>query len=393
MNKDGGRIVLLAKRLPVHLFGNWLGLPKLELSLQFLKHLWFEILTSPRRIRLYVWLSLATQILIVVTGGAVRLTASGLGCPTRPKCTPESLVTTQEMGFHGIIEFGNRLLTFVLLIIALLTFATVFRRHQAKDRLLLPTLIFFAGTVILVIGLILTSTQGLNALSLSVAGFAGIVMLLSASALVIFARAVELGGLLTPAFLLGVGIIAQAVVGGITVLTGLNSWIVGLHFMISAVLIAIAAILVWRALPKPQGAIAQLNKVLAWPTVLVGFVTIAIGVVVTGAGPHAGDIDTPRNGFDLEVWQHYHSWPAYLMLALLLIQLVSQYQVSKKLWSDLATRILLLTVIVSIAQAVIGVAQARLGVPALLVAIHMLGAASLSGLVTFQLLSARGINR
>jgi cytochrome c oxidase assembly protein subunit 15 len=81
------------------------------------------------------------------------------------------------------------------------------------------------------------------------------------------------------------------------------------------------------------------------------------------------------------------------MLALLLIQLASQYRVSRNLWNDLATRILMLTVLASIVQAVIGVAQARLGVPALLVAIHMLGAASLSGLVTFQLLSARGINR
>jgi cytochrome c oxidase assembly protein subunit 15 len=380
---------LLVKRLPVSSFGNWLGLPKLEYGLQFLKNLWFEILTGEQRIRLYVWLSLATQIAIVVTGGAVRLTASGLGCPTWPKCTPESLVTTEEMGFHGIIEFGNRLLTFVLLIIALLTFATVFRRHQAKERLLLPTLIFFAGTLVLVVGLILTSTQGLNTLSLSVSIGAGVIMLLSASALVIMARAVELKGLLTPAFLLGVGIILQAVVGGITVLTGLNSWIVGLHFVISAFLIVIAATLVWRALPKPRTKIARLNMLLAWPTILVGFVAILVGVVVTGAGPHAGDIDTPRNGLPLEVWQHYHSWPAYLMLTLLAVQLLAQWRVSKSLWSDLPTRILLLTVIFSVGQAAVGVAQARLGVPALLVAIHMFGAASLSALLAFQLLSAR----
>lgn len=388
----GERIVLLDKRLPVWPFVNWLGLPKLECALRFLKNLWFEILTSQKRIRLYVWLSLATQIAIVVTGGAVRLTASGLGCPTWPKCTPESLVTTQEMGFHGIIEFGNRLLTFVLLIIALLTFATVFRRHQAKERLLLPTLIFFAGTIVLVVGLILTSMQGLNALSLSVAIGAGVIMLLSAATLIIMARAVELKGLLTPAFLLGVGIILQAVVGGITVLTGLNSWIVGLHFVISALLIVIAAMLVWRALPKPPTEIARLNKLLAWPTILVGFAAILFGVVVTGAGPHAGDADTPRNGLPLEIWQHYHSWPAYLMLALLLAQLFAQWRVSRALWSDLATRILTLTLLVAIAQAVVGIAQARMGVPALLVGIHMLGAASLSGLLAFQLLSARRDN-
>lgn len=361
--------------------------------MQLLKNLWFAILTSDKRVRLYAWLSLATQILIVVTGGAVRLTASGLGCPTWPKCTPDSLVTTQEMGFHGIIEFGNRLLTFVLLIIALLTFATVFRKHQAKDRLLLPTLIFFAGTVILVVGLALLSSQGGNPLSLGVSFFAGLVMLLSAAALLIMATAVELRGLLAPAFLLGVGIIAQAVVGGITVLTGLNSWIVGLHFLISAVLITLASALVWRAQPRPISQVSPLAKVLAVPTLVVGGVAIVFGVVVTGAGPHAGDIDTPRNGLNLEIWQHYHSWPAYLMLALLLVQLFSQWRVSKALWADLPTRILLLTLVFAIGQALVGVAQARLGVPPLLVAIHMFGAASLCSLLTFQVLSLRRINR
>lgn len=218
-------------------------------------------------------------------------------------------------------------------------------------------------------------------------------MLFTALNIVITARAVELGGLVAPAFLLGLGIIAQAVVGGITVLTGLNSWIVGIHFVISVGLIAIAAILVWRALPKPVGEIAAINRVLAWPTAAVSLVTILFGVVVTGAGPHAGDIDTPRNGLELEIWQHYHSWPGYVMLGLLALQLLSQWLVSRKLWGDLATRILLLTFTFAAMQAIVGILQARMGVPALLVGIHMLGAASLSALVTFQLLSARKINR
>ena len=72
-----------------------------------LKGLWFNGIVSPLRLRLFVWLSLVTQILIVVTGGAVRLTGSGLGCPTWPKCTEDSLISTPEMGFHGVIEFGN----------------------------------------------------------------------------------------------------------------------------------------------------------------------------------------------------------------------------------------------------------------------------------------------
>jgi cytochrome c oxidase assembly protein subunit 15 len=81
------------------------------------------------------------------------------------------------------------------------------------------------------------------------------------------------------------------------------------------------------------------------------------------------------------------------MLALIALQLLSQWLITRKLWSDLATRILFLTMVFSIVQAVVGILQARMGVPALLVGIHMFGAASLSALVTFQLLSARKINR
>ena len=72
-----------------------------------------------RRVRIAAWASLVSQVLIIGTGGAVRLTGSGLGCPTWPRCTEDSFVSTPEMGFHGLIEFGNRLLTFVLIIIAM----------------------------------------------------------------------------------------------------------------------------------------------------------------------------------------------------------------------------------------------------------------------------------
>jgi cytochrome c oxidase assembly protein subunit 15 len=163
--------------------------------------------------------------------------------------------------------------------------------------------------------------------------------------------------------------------------------------MVSALLIAIAAILVWRALPKPYQVISPLNRALSGYTAVIGLIAIVIGVIVTGAGPHAGDIDTPRNGFDLEVWQHYHSWPAYALLLLLLVQFASQFKATRSIWKDLPTRILLLTVLVTIGQAIVGVAQARMGVPPLLVGIHMLGAASLCALITFQFLAARRINR
>lgn len=361
--------------------------------MQLIKSIWFDKVVSPARLRLYVWLSLATQILIVVTGGLVRLTGSGLGCPTWPKCTDDSLVSTREMGIHGVIEFGNRLLTFVLLIVALLTFITIVRRANLARELTASVLWFFGGVAVFIVALVLDNANGLTPITIAV--FVTSFLMMLGFAVVVFrkARKLDSGGLVWAGFALGLGIILQAVVGGITVLMGLNSWIVGLHFVISMVLIGIAALLVWRALPKPHGEIAKLNRLLAVPTLVVSVVTILVGVVVTGAGPHAGDADTPRNGFDLEVWQHYHSYPGYLMVTLILIQLAAQYQLSKSIWSDLPTRILTLLFGFSVIQAIIGVVQARTGVPEFLVAAHMLGAAILAALVTFQLLSAKRISR
>jgi cytochrome c oxidase assembly protein subunit 15 len=286
-----------------------------------------DVMFGQPRLKLYGWLSLATQIGIVVTGGAVRLTGSGLGCPTWPRCTEDSFVSTPEMGFHGVIEFGNRLLTFVLLIVAILTFITVLRARKQRKGLLLPS-----------IGL-------------------------------------------------GVGIIAQAVIGGITVLTGLNSWVVGLHFLVSGLLIALASLLVWRIYspePEPISYFAQLTR---WPIIIFGSVAIVMGVVVTGAGPHAGDANTPRNGLDLEIWQHYHSYPAYIMTSLMLITLISQWQIQKS-WS-ITVRALAIGTLIAIAQAIVGIIQARTGVPALLVGIHMLGAALTCSVIAFQALALK----
>jgi heme a synthase len=356
--------------------------------LGFLKTIWLGKLISPKRLRLYVWVSLATQILIVVTGGLVRLTASGLGCPTWPKCTDESLVSTPEMGIHGIIEFGNRLLTFVLLVVALLTFATIFRMHSAKSKLVLPTVLFFSSVLALVLSLVALVRFGLvwPVITFFVLIFVSVVG--TTIWFIQTANRKEPRGILVPSFGLGLGIIAQAVVGGITVLTELNSWVVGLHFLISSYLIALASVLVFRALPKSMGEIAPLNRRLRWHIALTSVTSIVFGVIVTGAGPHAGDANTPRNGLDLEIWQHYHSYPGYLMAALILIALVAQARVSAA-WSSYPYRALVILMLVTAAQATLGVVQARMGVPALLVGIHMLGAAVLCSLVMFHWLSAR----
>ena len=291
----------------------------------------FRTILAPARLRAYAWASLASQILIVVTGGLVRLTGSGLGCPTWPKCTDESFVSVPEMGIHGLIEFGNRLLTFVLVIIAGLTFIVI-RRTSKSLRY----------------------------------------------------------GLTWPAVLLVLGIVAQALLGGVTVLTGLNSWVVGAHFLVSGILISIASVLVWRVyLPKHE-PISYKAVLLAWPILIVGWATVIVGVVVTGAGPHAGDAATPRNGFDLETWQHYHSWPAYLMTALTLVALVLVWRsLADNHLQNPAVKSLGLLLVVAILQAVLGVIQSNTGVPALLAGVHMLGASLINSLLTFQLLALR----
>jgi heme a synthase len=286
---------------------------------------------SPNRLKVYAWASLASQILIVVTGGLVRLTGSGLGCPTWPRCTEDSFVTVPEMGWHGIIEFGNRLLTFVLIIIALFTFIVV--RRTAKSLRY---------------------------------------------------------GLSWPALVLGLGIIAQALLGGLTVLTGLNSWVVGAHFLLSGVLISIAAVLVWRVYSPVHKPLSYTAVRLAWPIFLIGWVTVVNGVVVTGAGPHAGDANTPRNGLNLEIWQHYHAWPAYLMTALVALALTLCFiRLGRDSLSNPAIKALGLLLIVSILQAILGIVQSNLGVPALMAGAHMFGAAVIISLLTFQLLALR----
>jgi cytochrome c oxidase assembly protein subunit 15 len=235
------------------------------------------------------------------------------------------------MGWHGIIEFGNRLLTFVLIIIALFTFIVVRRTHKDLRR-----------------------------------------------------------GLTWPALLLGLGIIAQALLGGLTVLTGLNSWVVGAHFLLSGVLISIAAVLVWRVYSPVHLPLSYTAVRLAWPIFVVGWVTVVIGVIVTGAGPHAGDATTPRNGFDLEIWQHYHSWPAYIMTGLVAIALAAVWlKLDSNKLENPAVKSLGALLGVSVLQAILGVVQSNLGVPALMAGAHMFGAAVIISLLTFQLLALR----
>ncbi len=292
-------------------------------------------LIGPKRLGLYAWLSLISQILIVVTGGVVRLTGSGLGCPTWPKCTEDSLVTVPEMGIHGIIEFANRLLTFALALIAVLTLAAVFRSSVISKRLALR---------------------------------------MSAIALLL-------------------GIPAQAVLGGFTVLTKLNPWLVGAHFVLSGVMIALASLLLARVYGLTNRDDSAGLKALSAATLIVGWIAVLVGVLVTGAGPHSGDAQSVRNGLDLETWQHYHSYPAYVTLALAVAGLIVILRRDGKLRGSRQALVAILLLVSLAAQAVIGVAQSRLGVPPLLVGLHLLGASSIIALLHLQLLFVFGKKR
>ncbi|MGD6978805.1 MULTISPECIES: COX15/CtaA family protein [Citricoccus] len=298
----------------------------------------------PRDItRTTYWLtviSLVTEIGIIVTGGAVRLTKSGLGCPTWPKCTPESLTNTPEMGIHGYIEFGNRTLTFVVGIAALAVLLWVWNLRR--------------------------SHRGI--------------------------------------FWMSVGMLAcipaQAVVGGITVLTGLNPWVVAMHFLVSSVMVCVASLLVnrvgveWRhreALSRGEGEqsptaivdgeTSPLSRGMATTAFVTGWVVLYLGTVVTGTGPHGGDADAPRHDFDPLVVTRLHALPVYLMTAAALVLLV----VVLRQQSSRLQRISAWSLVGVIAfQAIIGYTQHFTGLPIWLVLLHMLG----TGLVVWAVTTA-----
>jgi cytochrome c oxidase assembly protein subunit 15 len=266
-------------------------------------------LHSPASLRRLALASVAVNVLIVVTGGAVRLTGSGLGCPTWPRCSGERLVPNDRLGIHGAIEFSNRTLTFVVGVTMLLTLvvAWVQRRH---------------------VGLALL-------------------------------------GLL--------GIPAQAVLGGIVVLTDLNPWLVAAHFLLSAAIIAVAFLLWWRTDARAVAAVPAPAQVLTRFLVLVAGLVLAAGTVVTGAGPHAGDLKNGRVRrihFSIEGLAQLH---ADFVMALIGVT-IGVLALAYALHAAPLRRAALVLLGVELAQGVIGYTQYFLHVPPLLVGLHMLGA-------------------
>ncbi|KZE94132.1 Heme A synthase [Agromyces sp. NDB4Y10] len=277
-----------------------------------------------RRVRVAAWLSFLAQTIIIATGGAVRLTGSGLGCPTWPLCTEDSLVSTPEMGIHGVIEFGNRLMTGVVGIVALLVLLSIWRlRRERRD-------------------------------------------------------------LWRLALVVVLGIVAQAVVGGITVWTGLNPFIVGFHYVASLLLVCVtAAYLVrLRTVPGPRVlAVPLWYARLAYASTVVLAVSIVFGVLTTASGPHSGDVNAGRTGYNAELLEHIHAWPGYALLVLTVALVIAARRRGLPVlgWS-------MVLLAVELVQIAVGLYQARNGLPPLLVGIHMVLAALMAATMTAFLL-------
>lgn len=257
-------------------------------------------------------LLLALQALLVLTGGAVRVTGSGLGCPTWPECTSESYFPVEgqaEGAFHAWIEFGNRLLTFALLFAALAMVAVVLRAGRRDLRLLALAQI--------------------------------------------------------------AGIFGQGILGGITVLTKLNPISVASHFILSIILIAAAQSLLTRTRASKLSH-PEKSQFLTAHTLLT-FIVIVAGTLVTGAGPHAGDSETPRLDIAVELVAGIHG---YLVVLLILLTLAGIYKRFKN-FADTTQRLLAIFLAITLAQGVIGYAQYLLGVPEGLVILHLLGSSIL----------------
>jgi cytochrome c oxidase assembly protein subunit 15 len=258
--------------------------------------------------------NLVVEVLIVVTGGLVRLTGSGLGCPTWPQCVPGSYIPVahQAQGWHRYIEFGNRTLTSVVSIAAIATVYAVWRWTGRRRDLMVPAW-------------------------------------------------VVLGGVAT-----------QAILGGITVRTGLSPITVSAHFLVSMCLVAASAYLVFRS-PEPLGPraliVPALVERLGWAACAVAAIVLALGTVVTGSGPHSGDATTPaRFGVDPRTVSWLHADSVMLFCGLV----VAVWLTARLTGSTAAPARSWVAVLgVTVAQGAVGYTQYFTGLPWGVVLVHM----------------------
>jgi cytochrome c oxidase assembly protein subunit 15 len=261
--------------------------------------------------------ALIANVTIVITGGAVRLTGSGLGCPDWPTCTSDSVLPApggEVAVWHQAIEFGNRILAFVVLSVTAAAFVAVWRQRPRRDEVV------------------------------------------------------------RPAALLVVGVVTQGVLGGITVLTALHPLIVAAHFLLS--IAAITAAVVFHDRVRRPGSAARLvirrelryaERVLL--VVLAG--VLALGTLVTASGPHAGDANTPRLGIDPETISRFHADAVFLVLGLVIALWFGLRATDAPPAPRRAATTLLGVVLV---QGTIGYVQYFTGLPEIIVGAHLLGA-------------------
>jgi cytochrome c oxidase assembly protein subunit 15 len=274
-------------------------------------------------LRRFAWATLVANIGLIVTGGAVRLTGSGLGCPTWPHCDDGSFVPHGAMTINKRIEFGNRTLTFVLVAIAVALFVAA--RQHARE----------------------TGRRDLLQLSI----------------------------------ILAFAIPAQAVLGGVTVLTDLNPWVVSLHLVVSLAIVSLAVLFLHRLDHPPTPVAHGILPTLAWTTYAVTWVVLYAGTVVTGSGPHAGDAKAPRNGLDPLQVSQFHADLVFLLIGLT----VGLWFALRATGGDVRPVTALAGV--EALQAVVGFVQYFTDLPIAVVMLHMLGAGLVVAAASWLLVS------
>jgi cytochrome c oxidase assembly protein subunit 15 len=284
-----------------------------------------DLLPEPslRAQRIIAFLVILTQGGISVTGAIVRVTASGLGCPTWPQCFPGSFTPVphpEVARIHQMVEFGNRMITFAVVLTAIVAVLAVTRARRRRE-------------------------------------------------------------VLVYAWLMPASTVVQAIIGGITVLTGLLWWTVAIHLLASMLMVWLAVLLYVKIGEPDDGVTAPVVPApLRWLTALSG-ATLALvlvtGTLVTGAGPHAGDksIERPVERLQIEIVQLAHAHSSLLVAYLALLVGLGFGLLAVSAPRPVLIRLAVL-VGLTVAQGLVGVVQYYTGVPAALVAVHVAGAAA-----------------
>jgi heme a synthase len=284
-----------------------------------------DVLPDPslRTQRLIAGAVVLTQGGIAVTGAIVRVTASGLGCPTWPQCFPGSFIpvpVAEVPVIHQAVEFGNRMITFLVVLTAALAVLAVTRARRRRE-------------------------------------------------------------VLVYAWLMPASTVAQAVIGGITVLTGLLWWTVAIHLLVSMSMVWLAVLFFVKVGQPDTGTPTELvPKPLRWLTVLTGVVlgaALVAGTLVTGAGPHAGDKSAaaPVQRLQVEITTLVHLHSSLLVAYLSLVVALGFALLAVRAPRAVLVRLYVLLALVC-AQGLVGTVQFLTGVPAALVAVHVAGAAA-----------------